>query len=48
MNTYMATKNTVFNRVHIYHDDVDKLVADFLASKLKEHRLKDVCSLLKG
>ncbi len=41
-------QHCVINKVRTYHDEVEKAVANFLASKLKEYWLKDGCSLLKG
>ncbi len=36
------------NKARNNYDEDEKTAADFLASKLKEFWLKDMCSLLKG
>ncbi len=41
-------QHCITNIVRNYDGEVEKAVADFLASKLKEYWLKYICSLLKG
>ncbi len=41
-------QHCVIHKVRNYHDEVEKAVADFHVSKLKEYWLKMFCSLRKG